>query len=208
MKSLFLITDRQCHLYCIFYSIKYLNNDISCYSETEDNWWCWNGTLGSYIATPGLSLKSSRVSWEIQVQIQSLKVAFSLSEYSIWNIQKCRLRLEISKIVDCLYRQTYIYIYIYIYMTYSLPVAQYLQNSSLQSPENSEPYSPVIITTPALWWIESLPRKAEVVKIFSISFKVPSGACILFGGAPLDILTYATLASQAKTAQEWSSWWS
>ena len=115
MKSLFLITDRQCHLYCIFYSIKYLNNDISCYSETEDNWWCWNGTLGSYIATPGLSLKSSRVSWEIQVQIQSLKVAFSLSEYSIWNIQKCRLRLEISKIVDCLYRQTYIYIYIYIY---------------------------------------------------------------------------------------------
>lgn len=109
MRSLFLITDRQCHLYCIFYSVKYLNNDISCYSETEDNWWCWNGTLGSYIATPGISLKSSRVSWEIQVQIQSLKVAFSLSQYRVWNIQKCRLRLEISKTVDCLY--TYIYIY-------------------------------------------------------------------------------------------------
>lgn len=109
MRSLFLITDRQCHLYCIFYSIKYLNNDISCYSETEDNWWCWNGTLGSYIATSGISLKSSRVSWEIQVQIQSLKIAFSLSEYRVWNIQKCSLRLEISKIVDCLCVCVYIY---------------------------------------------------------------------------------------------------
>lgn len=184
MRSLFLITYRQCHLHCIFYSIKYLNNDISCYSKTEDNWWCWNVTLGSYIATPGISLKSSRVSWEIQVQIQSLKVAFSLSEYE----RKCRLRLEISKIVDCLS--------IYIWHTLSLQHS-YLQNSSLQSPENSEPYSPIIITTLALWWIGSLPKKAEVVKIFSISFEVPSGACILFEGAPLDILTYATLASQA-----------
>lgn len=111
MRSLFLITYRQCHLHCIFYSIKYLNNDISCYSKTEDNWWCWNVTLGSYIATPGISLKSSRVSWEIQVQIQSLKVAFSLSEYE----RKCRLRLEISKIVD---------LSLYIYMTYSFPAAQ------------------------------------------------------------------------------------
>lgn len=83
---------------------------------------------------------------------------------------------------------------VYICWTYPFLKSQYLQNSCLQPPQNSETYTPIIITLSAPWYIGSLSREAEVVKIFNISLEVPSGAHILFWGA-LDILTYSTLAS-------------